>query len=434
MTQDMSSNNLGRSHSIHDAQTMRREEVPSLARRSVNNPRGRFAVRENVQKGKAVGDQHHERFHNTSMSREGNTHTEHMHIKEPPPTRWISTPPPWLKHPSKEAVDSTRALRHVKSSRHAGVEHRHGFASGINAEGWNEGLHGHHQRSSQRPEASRVVSSKISDSGHEHRFASGLSPQSASLTAQTHHAESSPGLHPERHTQSRHVEEKYSRGASTQSQIDKFRARYEEYSRGPSETKNTHRSHKDLETSSHDSRLEQEEYRQATLRAEEELSELLKGVHELQGLAPSGESTTMEASPELLRPRHMLFKTHDSKGNHSHVSNTDVNHEDSFRFIGGSSGTKLHRPTPLAPPNHNCSWKDRYLSLTAEIRLLKAELAARVSLGGAEDLKQAGNTGFDDDLGLQGVTIVMHLKGKDDVVIDTDLTQEADQSEGSVGH
>ncbi|KAI1808523.1 hypothetical protein F4811DRAFT_570469 [Daldinia bambusicola] len=96
----------------------------------------------------------------------------------------------------------------------------------------------------------------------------------------------------------------------------------------------------------------------------------------------------------------------------------------------------LHRPNPIAPPNHECSWKDRYLALTAEIRLLKAELSTRASLRGPDvgymghvgDGGVRGETedGDDDDLGIEGVTIVVHLKGRDDLVINTDLTQAAE--------
>ncbi|KAI1464780.1 uncharacterized protein F4812DRAFT_467024 [Daldinia caldariorum] len=100
----------------------------------------------------------------------------------------------------------------------------------------------------------------------------------------------------------------------------------------------------------------------------------------------------------------------------------------------------LHRPNPIAPPNHDCSWKERYLALTAEIRLLKAELSTRASLrgpdvgytggagdGGVRGEAEDGDEGGDgDDLGIEGVTIVVHLKGRDDLVINTDLTQAAE--------
>ncbi|KAI2612230.1 uncharacterized protein GGS25DRAFT_111228 [Hypoxylon fragiforme] len=108
---------------------------------------------------------------------------------------------------------------------------------------------------------------------------------------------------------------------------------------------------------------------------------------------------------------------------------------------------EIYRPNPIAPPNHDCSWKERYLALTAEIRLLKAELSTRASLRGTDvgfygeqGLEQGeeeeeeeeeeeglegdgnGDDDDDDDLGIQGITIIMHLRGREDLVINTDLT------------
>ncbi|KAI1393883.1 uncharacterized protein F4822DRAFT_424347 [Hypoxylon trugodes] len=94
---------------------------------------------------------------------------------------------------------------------------------------------------------------------------------------------------------------------------------------------------------------------------------------------------------------------------------------------GEASCFEIHHPNPISPPNHECDWKDRYSALAAEIRLLKAELSTRVSLGGA-DIEQAVDnaTNEDDDLGIQGVTIILHMKGKDDLVINTDLTEDVE--------
>lgn len=90
---------------------------------------------------------------------------------------------------------------------------------------------------------------------------------------------------------------------------------------------------------------------------------------------------------------------------------------------------ELFSPVPIMPPNHHCSWKDQYLGLAAEVRHLKAEMASRevapdqsppqrdretVDAGVGEDLVGEG-------LGIEGLTIVMHLRGRDDLVISTDL-------------
>lgn len=63
------------------------------------------------------------------------------------------------------------------------------------------------------------------------------------------------------------------------------------------------------------------------------------------------------------------------------------------------------------------------MNLTAEVRQLKAEIISRERL--RETL--AFNEG-DDELGVEGLTIVMHLKGKDDLVINTDLTRASSEA------
>ncbi|GKT47884.1 uncharacterized protein ColSpa_08065 [Colletotrichum spaethianum] len=77
------------------------------------------------------------------------------------------------------------------------------------------------------------------------------------------------------------------------------------------------------------------------------------------------------------------------------------------------------------PPNHTCSWKERYLNLTAEVRQLKAEIVSQERRNSSDRVDVGVNVSSDDncDLGVEGLTIVMHLKGKDDLIINTDLTQ-----------
>lgn len=52
--------------------------------------------------------------------------------------------------------------------------------------------------------------------------------------------------------------------------------------------------------------------------------------------------------------------------------------------------------------DHQCDWKERYLALKPEVE---------------------GGQGQRDDIGLEGLTIVLHLRGKDDLVINTDLRE-----------
>ncbi|KAI1094547.1 hypothetical protein F5B19DRAFT_490386 [Rostrohypoxylon terebratum] len=94
----------------------------------------------------------------------------------------------------------------------------------------------------------------------------------------------------------------------------------------------------------------------------------------------------------------------------------------------GMSDVEIHRPSPISPPNHECNWKERYFALAAEIRGLKAELTTRPSLRGTDiDYTRFDDervTNEDEDLGIEGVTIVMHLRGREDLVIKTDLMQD----------
>ncbi|KAI0847797.1 hypothetical protein F5Y00DRAFT_253779 [Daldinia vernicosa] len=139
-------------------------------------------------------------------------------------------------------------------------------------------------------------------------------------------------------------------------------------------------------------------------------------------------STTTRASHSPLQPRQILRDV-DERGMFESRSAMlePEDRKSSVTITGATSEFEVHRPSPISPSNHDCSWKDLYLALTAEIRLLKAELSTRASLGGA-DVDYTRRAGEDianeeDDLGIEGVTIVVHLKGKDDLVINTDLTQ-----------
>lgn len=66
---------------------------------------------------------------------------------------------------------------------------------------------------------------------------------------------------------------------------------------------------------------------------------------------------------------------------------------------GGAHGIEDCTPAEDQTIEHQCEWKEKY-------ELLKSDLDAR---------------GQADDIGLEGLTIVLHLKGRDDLVINTDL-------------
>ncbi|PHH72487.1 hypothetical protein CDD82_5961 [Ophiocordyceps australis] len=77
---------------------------------------------------------------------------------------------------------------------------------------------------------------------------------------------------------------------------------------------------------------------------------------------------------------------------------------------------------------HSCSWRERYMKLSAEVDKWKSELkscdpgeevmASRRDIGVGEAIAQQAAS---DDLGIEGLTIVVHMRHRDDLVINTDL-------------
>ncbi|KAF6821044.1 hypothetical protein CSOJ01_00479 [Colletotrichum sojae] len=120
--------------------------------------------------------------------------------------------------------------------------------------------------------------------------------------------------------------------------------------------------------------------------------------------------------------------THVSRTVKETHSTSDV-HESNGTAVAGQSfeatsqpsnnvDVNLATPVPIMPSNHTCFWKDRYVNLTAEVRQLKAEIISRERIRETIEFNEG-----DGELGVEGLTIVMHLKGKDDLVINTDLTR-----------
>lgn len=90
------------------------------------------------------------------------------------------------------------------------------------------------------------------------------------------------------------------------------------------------------------------------------------------------------------------------------------------------SQPEIASPTPIAPPNHECAWKSRYLGLTAEIRQLKAEMSsARASLTGSDTGTARIEQQRGDVVDLLGATIIMHFRDREDVVVSTDVAGDA---------
>jgi hypothetical protein len=90
--------------------------------------------------------------------------------------------------------------------------------------------------------------------------------------------------------------------------------------------------------------------------------------------------------------------------------------------------------TAVLPTDHACGWRSQYMSLSSEVEHLRSELRVRqagwakgaaqqpdrIDVGVREALAQHKCDGVD----IKGLTIVMHMRGRDDLVINTDLTRE----------
>ncbi|KAK8056571.1 hypothetical protein PG993_001798 [Apiospora rasikravindrae] len=175
-------------------------------------------------------------------------------------------------------------------------------------------------------------------------------------------------------------------------------------------------------------------YRRATLRAQEELDQLFAETRYSslrQGTVETRATASGFTSTPLQRRQVSFQDEEEAPRIENPASNYEYRSGDAFSFSSKASNPEIHRPTPIAPPNHDCRWKDRYMALTSEIRQLKAEMSTRESfhVADADSARGQGSQQQDEDLGIQGLTIVMHLKGKDDLVINTDLTQEAEEAE-----
>ncbi|KAI8634885.1 hypothetical protein F5Y19DRAFT_469935 [Xylariaceae sp. FL1651] len=179
------------------------------------------------------------------------------------------------------------------------------------------------------------------------------------------------------------------------------------------------------ENSIHETRSQQTQHQEIASSGQRKLSWSRQDRQELQGTHLR--SFTQSSYPEgissgPLQP--LLLQEIFSNDVSSAVreSNLEPGCTETRSFVGWSSEPEIAKPTPIAPPNHECTWKDRYLALTAEIRLLKAEMSTRASLR-SSDVYATKQEQQDGDFGLQGVTIILHFGDKDDIVINTDLIQ-----------
>lgn len=87
---------------------------------------------------------------------------------------------------------------------------------------------------------------------------------------------------------------------------------------------------------------------------------------------------------------------------------------------GRSSGIMKLPNRAKSRDQHSCIWRDRFMDLSAEVDQLRSELdlcepGEVFSPQGEPEDHKCGDAGID------GLTVVIHLKGRDDLVINTDL-------------
>ncbi|KAF0320754.1 hypothetical protein GQ607_011988 [Colletotrichum asianum] len=137
----------------------------------------------------------------------------------------------------------------------------------------------------------------------------------------------------------------------------------------------------------------------------------------------SSRTSTTAESETSSQVSHTVKETHSASGSHVVEESKEASVAHGFEHRGQSNEIEVLSPAPVISSEHTCTWKEHYLRLTSEVRQLKAEIMSRERLG-SSGVDVGVNVGQgDDELGVEGLTIVMHLKGKDDLVINTDLTR-----------
>ncbi|KAI2626506.1 hypothetical protein GGR54DRAFT_637077 [Hypoxylon sp. NC1633] len=394
----------------------------------------------------AIIEDHVVSKHDTAGESLGSHHasriSDDIQNKRPIPKGNVSSPPSWLKMPRKEAGDAKSRLRHVDTRSHGNLPNFRAISSG--------------EVRNKRPRSSIPKSSFLRESLEELNHStldflrvSAPSPPTASHI--THHQRPESWLD----DSSEHLRSRASNDISTQtigtSSISPHGVAPAEERQMSSRHEHSP-SHLQIENAGYlrDAFLSPSSARSAFLRPQQSTTQPSSSYESVKGDLQSGvdsESSVFQSTPRAthvsghyspstasrisrspLQSRHALLDNDEGAMSEYRSSTLEGESEKLTTITGESLDYEIQRPSPIAPPNHDCSWKSRYLALAAEIRLLKAELSTRASLRGTDlgDARQGGEdvANEDDDLGIEGVTIIMHLRGRDDMVINTDLTQE----------
>ncbi|KAF3024307.1 delta subunit of the central stalk of mitochondrial F1F0 ATP synthase, atp16 [Neopestalotiopsis sp. 37M] len=367
----------------------------------------------------------------------------------------LNSPPAWLKSHQKEPSQAWihQKLRHVSSQGSHGAWRSHQPETDLPRRPKSSTHEDIRRRKSQVPVAERVkqlqhldLSRKASDAGisthvedsdniselhssqtlREHATKRGLRDKTPVPFAQ----EKSPNLAGEGTSRGKGSKTRRQDLATGPAQHSTQSAREQGFNSKHKLATNITATNKRLEQFRRQDEYLQESYRQAISKAETELDRLREENKNGKGLIEQASSSRITASgfstpSQVLQPRQLSFNhRRREQASDSHTS-TDIasRRKEALMVIGKGSDLDLHRPSAVAPPTHECSWRDRYMALTAEIRQLKAEMSSVTRV-----LETTEREVMHEDrmLGIESVTIVMHLKDKDDLVINTDLTQECE--------
>ncbi|KAI1180305.1 hypothetical protein F4777DRAFT_529620 [Nemania sp. FL0916] len=322
----------------------------------------------------------------------------------PPKTRLASIPS-WLKNPSKEPADATSYLHHVDTANHEVREHDHGYPSTTIADE-QRGRTTIRSANPARKAHKRTYPRVRSQNDHE------AVPQERSrpVTAELDRPPSSlPKVSGSRHPTSgaqdaQSLPDRKQRGKSLS--VSKRRQIFE-FSQDRTNTPHSAINANQGATSTAQSGLSQ-----SRVNREE-----TKGMQLRSGIQLDHEESTPSRSPYV---RHRQQGSNEIFTPPTRRPNHEFGHEGTENLAQASSETEIAKPTPIAPPNHECVWKEQYLALTAEIRQLKAEISTRTSLKGSDmPIPEPGYAQRGDDLNLLGVTVILHFTDRDDIVIST---------------
>ncbi|KAI0835539.1 hypothetical protein F5Y06DRAFT_305808 [Hypoxylon sp. FL0890] len=346
----------------------------------------------------------------------------------------VLSPPPWLKQPSKEVGDVRSILRPIITKSHGNIQEsqmtksrekvRHPKSPAYKSRSVRDlfnisttssqdlirtsapsPLTALHITQHQRPDSWLDHSSEHVHSRASHK----LFTHMAGTSRATSHRGHSP-------VEDQKAPSHYGR-RPTHLQVENTSYSRDTYLSPSSAHSVAHHSHPSTKGSSHASSSVNVHSWDETVCPESRYSDIQDNTHNTRDNERPPSSSMGRISHSPLQPRQILINVDESTTSGDHTSAL-------------ASDFEIHRPSPIVPPNHDCNWKDRYLALAAEIRLLKAELATRASLAirDADYTEEGGGSlaNDDDDLGIESVTIIIHLRGRDDLVINTDLTQEPD--------